>query len=470
MLLLNSVLSTPEARFMTLDIHNFYLGTPLPDYEYMRIPLSSIPTDIIAQYHLTDIASDGAVMVEIRKGIYGLPQAGILANLLLIQRLAKGGYHPAPHSPGLYLHEDNGIAFTLHVDDFGIKYVNEASAHHLIHLLEEHYDIEVDWTGKHYLGLTLEWDYHHRTVIKSMPGYIHRALERFGIPSPSQPQHSPHSWVAPTYGPGAQYEPDTPDSPPLGTTDINRLQQIIGVLLYYARMVDNTMLVALGSLASAQSKGTHATMDAAIHLLNYAATHPDAAIQYKASDMILHVTSDASYLSVPGSRSRCGGYFYLSSPIGLSAHNPEAKPPPFNGPILVHSSIIKAIMSSAAEAETGALFYNAKDACMLRTTLAELGHPQPATPIQTDNACAVGIVNDTVRQKRSKAMDMRFYWVRDRVKAGEFIIYWRKGDDNAADYFTKHHSPSHHRKMRARYLHVPINTSATSSCEGVLIQ
>jgi hypothetical protein len=141
MLLLNSVLSTPNARFMTLDLHNFYLGTPLPDFEYMRIPLASIPQDIIAQYHLLDIAHDGFVLTEIRKGIYGLPQAGILANLLLIQRLATGGYRPAPHTPGLFLHETNGVAFSLHVDDFGIKYVDQASAQHLIDLLDEHYDL-----------------------------------------------------------------------------------------------------------------------------------------------------------------------------------------------------------------------------------------------------------------------------------------------------------------------------------------
>jgi len=82
-----------------------------------------------------------------------------------------------------------------------------------------------------------------------------------------------------------------------------------------------------------------------------------------------------------------------------------------------------------------------------------MGHPQPATPIQSDNACAVGIANDTVKQKRSKAIDMRFYWVRDRVKDGQFVIYWRKGADNAADYFTKHHSPAHHRRSRSKYLH-----------------
>jgi hypothetical protein len=85
--------------------------------------------------------------------------------------------------------------------------------------------------------------------------------------------------------------------------------------------------------------------------------------------------------------------------------------------------------------------------------LEDMGHPQGPTLIEADNACAVGLANDTVKQKRSKAIDMRFYWVRDRVKQGQFIIYWRKGSDNIADYFTKHHPPSHHRRLRARYLH-----------------
>jgi hypothetical protein len=98
-----------------------------------------------------------------------------------------------------------------------------------------------------------------------------------------------------------------------------------------------------------------------------------------------------------------------------------------------------------------------------------MGHPQPPTLIQADNACAVGIANETVKQKRSKAIDMRFYWVRDRVRQGQFIIYWQRGSDNLAVYFTKHHPPSHHRRMRSRYLHtnneqqdtqVPIRASA----------
>jgi hypothetical protein len=288
----------------------------------------------------------------------------------------------------------------------------------------------------------------------SMPGYIAKALQRFQIPMPTRAQHSPHAWIAPTYGQPTQYTEPEDTSEPLSASGLTRLQEIIGTLLYYARAVDSTMLVALGSLASAQSKGTKATAQAATQLLNYCATHPDAEVCFHASDMILHVHSDASYLSERHARSRAGGFFYLSSmPDNPNiAPSPTSTPPPLNGAILVHSSIMSTVLSSATEAEAGALFYNAKEATVLRTTLTALGHPQPPTPIQTDNACAAGIANDTVRQRRSKAMDMRFYWVRDRVAQGEFLVYWRRGTDNLADYFTKHHSPSHHRLMRSRYL------------------
>ena len=95
---------------------------------------------------------------------------------------------------------------------------------------------------------------------------------------------------------------------------------------------------------------------------------------------------------------------------------------------------------------------NAKFAAPLRTTLEELGHPQPPTPIKTDNTTANGIINGTVKQQRSKAIDMRFYWLKDRVEQGQFKIYWAPGDENWADYFTKHHSPTHHKKIRSVYL------------------
>ena len=79
--------------------------------------------------------------------------------------------------------------------------------------------------------------------------------------------------------------------------------------------------------------------------------------------------------------------------------------------------------------------------------------PQPPTPIQVDNSTAVGIANETIKQKISKAMDMRFYWVIDRIKQGQFKVYWRPGSTNLADYPTKHHSAEHHIKVHPLYLH-----------------
>jgi hypothetical protein len=101
------------------------------------------------------------------------------------------------------------------------------------------------------------------------------------------------------------------------------------------------------------------------------------------------------------------------------------------------------------------LFHNAKEASALRTVLMEMGHEQPPTPLVTDNVTAAGIANDTVKQKQSKAMDMRFYWLRDRGPDGQkqFVIYWRKGITNLADYFTKGHSAAHHREQRPKYIH-----------------
>ena len=110
------------------------------------------------------------------------------------------------------------------------------------------------------------------------------------------------------------------------------------------------------------------------------------------------------------------------------------------------------VILSAAEAEVGALFNNAKEATRIRLTLQDMGHPQYATPIQVDNKCAEGIVNDTMKQKHTKAMDMRLYWIKDRVRLLQFLIYWRKGFDNLGDYVTKPHPTSRHCRVRTIYV------------------
>jgi hypothetical protein len=73
--------------------------------------------------------------------------------------------------------------------------------------------------------------------------------------------------------------------------------------------------------------------------------------------------------------------------------------------------------------------------------------------METDNTAATGYSSSTIKQKCTKAMDMHFYWIKDRVKQGQFNVYWGPGYQNLADYFTKHHLPAHHKIMREIYIH-----------------
>jgi hypothetical protein len=265
--------------------------------------------------------------------MYGLKQAGLLANQLLQTRLAPLGYYPARHTPGLWLHKTWPISYTLVVDDFTVKYVGKQHAEHLRNALLLTYELTTDWTATVYSGMTLKWDY----------------------------------------------------------------------------------------------------------------THPDATIRYHASDTILHIHSDASYLSVSNARSRLGGLFFLG--------NKSPEQDTLNRLILNVASVIKNVVASAAESEVGACFHNAQSGAPLRVTLAELEHTQPPTPLRTDNSTAFGILNETIKQKRSNAMDMRYHWLTNRVRQKQFDVYWRPGREHLGDYHTKHHSAQHHKDMRGLILH-----------------
>jgi hypothetical protein len=121
-ILISSTLSTEDAEMIMMDIKNYYLGTPLPIYEYMHLPLSIIPDEIITKYNLQAISVAYWVYLEIVKGTYDLKQAGVLENQLLQQSLTTYVYCPAArHTPGLWLHKRRPISFTLVVDEFAVK-------------------------------------------------------------------------------------------------------------------------------------------------------------------------------------------------------------------------------------------------------------------------------------------------------------------------------------------------------------
>jgi hypothetical protein len=148
-------------------------------------------------------------------------------------------------------------------------------------------------------------------------------------------------------------------------------------------------------LASQQTRATSATSDNIIKLLKYCTTHPEANLRYHASYMILNIHSDSSYLSERKAKNWAGGgLFYMGS-------NTDKATRLANGAILIISTVLKHVMSSAAEAEIGAVFLNSKEGTVLLTTLEELGHPRPPTPLQTDNTTATGYINGTIKQKRT---------------------------------------------------------------------
>ena len=199
----------------------------------------------------------------------------------------------------------------------------------------------------------------------------------------------------------------------------------------------------LSSIAGRQAKATEKLKTEVNQFLDYCHTHPDARVRYLASDMILALHSDGSYNSEPNSKSRAGGHYYLTDKGNYDLSN---------GAILTLSNIIKFVMSSASEVEVASLFYNCKAALPLRIALEEMGHPQPATPVITDNTTAEGLVNKTMIPKKSKSHDMRFDWLKCREAQKQFNLIWRPGTDNKADYHTKSHPVRHYVNKRKVYV------------------
>jgi hypothetical protein len=273
----------------------------------------------------------------------GLPQAGILVNELLQRNLSKDGYRPTQHTHGLWKHDTSPVSFLLVVDDFVVKYVGREHAEHLMECIKKNYNISSDWKGSAYCGLTLEWDYNNKTVDLSMPGYIKAALHKYQHPAPTRPEHAPHKWNPPVYRAKAQYVEDDNNSPALSAKDVNKLQQLTDTLLYYARAVDPTLIMPINVLASEQTKATSDTADKFIKLINYCTTHPETKIRYHASDMILYIHSDASYLSEREAKSRAGEFLYIGKRTDTANKLT-------NGAILIISTVLKHVMSSAAEA------------------------------------------------------------------------------------------------------------------------
>jgi hypothetical protein len=221
------------------------------------------PDWIKRQYELDKYALNGFVYLEMRRAVWGLPQASILANKLLQRRLLPQGYYECHNTPSLWKHHTRPITFTLVVDDFRVKYDGREHADHLIQCIKETYELTEDWTGDLYCGIKLDWDWDARTLDILMPGYITKLLQKYKHCVPPKPQHCPYSPSPKQYGAKTQAPILIDISPKLSPKEIKEIQRIVGSILYYAWAVDITVLMALSSIAIKQTKGTANTMEEA---------------------------------------------------------------------------------------------------------------------------------------------------------------------------------------------------------------
>ena len=164
----NSVMSTLGAKYFTMDVSKFYLSSPMEHPEFMRMPIKIIPQKIIDQCNLLDIDDDGWVYIRIKKGMYGLPQAGKLTNNLLVERLRTAGY---------------------------------------------------------------KWDYNARTLDTSVPGFVKKALIKYQHPMPAKPQHAPAKAAPINYGARVQHKTPEDNLPPLSEAGIKRIQDVVRTLV-----------------------------------------------------------------------------------------------------------------------------------------------------------------------------------------------------------------------------------------------
>ena len=179
--------------------------------------------------------------------MYGLSQAGRLANDHLVALLEPHGYKPCPLTPGLWRHTTRDIVFSLVINDFGIPYTDSTDADRLINTLKTANEVSLDWTGARSCGLSLQWDYLNRTCDMSMPGNTGRTLQSFQhVHHIHKPEHALHPWQRPNYGAKTQFTSLPNASLALDVDDKTRILEVLGTLLFYARAIDSTLLTTIG--------------------------------------------------------------------------------------------------------------------------------------------------------------------------------------------------------------------------------
>eukprot|EP00804_Cyclotella_cryptica_P026913 CCRYP_014750-RA/>CCRYP_014750-RA protein AED:0.33 eAED:0.34 QI:0/-1/0/1/-1/1/1/0/377 len=367
--------------------------------------LSDIPEEIITEYKLRDLVEPDDCGTSLSPLVCTDSHTRTHSQRTTREALNQHGYHQSKLVPGLWSHKWRPIWFTLVVDDFGVKYVGKEHALHLKSVLESYYPLSTDWTGNRYIGIRLDWDYNNRKVHLSMPGYKAKALKQFHHKPPSEPQHSPFPTKPIKYGAKKQYA----DRLPLHRCWTRRAK-IHPTSLWETTLRTRRRLSLLCPISAIASQSAAPTQDTMTQTLNSSTTWPRKKKRFSPTMLAI---------------------WFLPHTI-----------PPNNGAILNIAHIIKHAMAPATEAELAAV-HTAREAVYIRIILMELGHKQPATPLQTDNAMAEAVTNGKVQPSAPRPWTCASTGCRSRMPK-QFRIYWRPGHSNYADYWTKHHSAKHH--------------------------
>ena len=452
-LLLNSAVSDPFSDLSSIDLDYFYYNTKRDKPEYARTYVRLIPMASRIKLGIADLPESAIVYLECSIAIPGQPDAGKLAQQALIAHLKPHGYRMCRHTPCLFYHKSRpSIKFPTHVDDLLVKHDRRTDDfNHLCAALRQKYSIKVQHTATSHLGMRIQL---HRdpknpandSVTIDIPNGVRNALKSLSFQPTGNPK-SPMIYTPPTYTKADQDEV-TDESPQASTEEKQYLMKAVGYFRYYAPAVDITLIPAASKLAMQQSKPTKNTMKALERFLNYAYHHPNAAITYRPSNMVLWIHSDASHHGEPRSRSRTGIFMTCGEPQFTGIDNPYN----VNGAVDVISSILSYVTGSTAESEYGTMYVAGTAAIPHRQCLEDLGHPQPPTPIVYDNQVAGKIANGTAKAKRTKAIAKCFHWLRDRIRKKYFVAIWRPGKHNLGDFFSKIHPVAHWNSSRPVYV------------------
>jgi hypothetical protein len=295
--------------------------------------------------------------------------------------------------------------------------------------------------GSKFVGMNLKWDYNPKnpTLEITSDTVIPDLLKRFYPGTTLKGADTPGI-------PPAHWSISLDESEPLPCPENTKfVQQFAGTVSHLARTVRHDLIPAINEIAESQAAPNSRTMTLITQLANYMARYPKATVTFNATEMQLRCHYDSSLR--PHGRHKAGAIIY---------HANANDPPEFIGNITeVICKLPQNCVASIAEGEYCAQFIAGQAAYWHRVINEQMGYPQPPTIFYGDNTTAVGIANDDIKIKRSKAFDKAYHWFRDKTRLKEFLSMHIASKLNGSDYQTKSLTTPEHKRQVSNYVKFP---------------